>query len=577
VVVVITGSTRGIGRAAARALAAGGARVVVNGRARAAVDAAVAALRAGGHDAIGVAADVASPDGARALVDGAVAAFGGVDVLINNAAIGDGDFASVLAIDLAGAFHVASAFLRARPSGGRIVNISSGAAERPVAGAAAYAAAKAGLDALTRALAVDAPDTVVTGVRLGPHRTMLARPHFERDRFEELPPPEEATAAICFAATGPSAHLHGRTLAAWRLGEEPLVEARLNQPLVGLAPLALCDGDRRRAGMVALDRADNPCGVAPSVRTAIARLAETPWLHDYPDPEQNALRTALAAHLGVPRESLSLGAGATELIERVITLFVQPHERAVACAPTWSYFERLCAARGVAQRRVPFVLDERAHAARFDVDAIARALDGTTRLVYLVSPSNPVGTALAGDELARLLARAPPQVTVVVDEAYVEFSDDERGALAEVARGDERVVVVRTLSKFYALAGLRVGYAVAAPETARLLARGERPFAVGSVAAAAAIAALGDHGHAARTFANNRRERARLTALLDERGVGWLASQACFVLVAAPELPAIAARDEVLLPRERFFEGRYVMVPIGLPEQNDRVMDLLAR
>ncbi|MEP6863079.1 MAG: aminotransferase class I/II-fold pyridoxal phosphate-dependent enzyme [Deltaproteobacteria bacterium] len=479
-VVVITGGTRGIGRALARACVAAGAHVMVCAR------------QAGEPEpgVVFVACDVRSSTN---VIAAALARWGRIDALVNNAAIAGDDVADVLATNVAGPLACARAVLAANPRA-RIVAVSSGAVAVPRAGGAAYIASKHALEGLTRALACDFPDAMITAVELGAHRTGMQ---------PEGAPPEAAVAALLGALSSPG--VHGRITHAWH------------------SPWQL---DTSGADALA-----HPFGPSPAARAALADYAHHGALERY--PALPPLAKLLAAEHGVGLESIVLGAGASELIDRVLGVVLRAGERLVAHTPSWPLFPRLCAARMLDAITVPYRLanDRVDH----DLDTVLAAVDGTVRLVYLISPANPVGCALDAAPFARFLAALPGHVTVVVDEAYGEFvvRGDAVRAPA-VTRTDPRVIAIRTFSKFYALAGLRLGYAVATPALARALAAAAPPFGVTAAAAHAAIAALGDREHARNTLAAIERGRALHPTALP--------SDAPF---------ALASRD-----------GQYAMVPL---------------
>ena len=226
-VVIVTGSTRGIGLALARDCAARGARIVIHGRDRPRIDEVVRMLRAGGRDAMGIAADLATPSGADTLVRRTIEAHGRVDVLVNNAAIATPraplwrvdplELEAVVATNLLGPILCARAVLAwavPRSEAARIINVSSDATVVPRAHAAGYAATKAGLDGFTRALAFDAAATrvVVTAIALPGHRTDLSRDMVSPQEYAELSPPEAAVSDLLFAITAPRDDVHGRVL-----------------------------------------------------------------------------------------------------------------------------------------------------------------------------------------------------------------------------------------------------------------------------------------------------------------------------------------------------------------------------
>lgn len=266
--------------------------------------------------------------------------------------------------------------------------------------------------------------------------------------------------------------------------------------------------------------------IAPAVRTALARLAESPTLDDYPDPNVTALRTALAARHRVPAASLTFGPGSLEIIDRALGVYGGP---IVTVQPAWDGFLEMAARRGVEVRL-----------ADYDPDAIAAACDASIRLVYVSSPSYPLGRAL-GDP-AGLLARIP--ATLLWDEAFVEYGR-QPSALGLLPH--ERLIVVRTFSKIFGLAGFRVGWAAGATERLR---QAEPSYPISAPAEAAAVAALGDDAFVEAARALNASERDRIEAALGARKLPYIPSEASFI-----------------------WAGR--VLPIGLPEQNDKLIDSL--
>jgi histidinol-phosphate aminotransferase len=271
--------------------------------------------------------------------------------------------------------------------------------------------------------------------------------------------------------------------------------------------------------------------VPPAVRTAIARFAESPELDRYPDPSVSQLRTALAARHRLPGASLTFGPGSAEIIDRAISL-VPPGAHLVVARPCWEGVLAFAERRGVEVRL-----------ADSTIDAIARACDGSTALVYASSPSYPLGRSLG--DAGELLDRLPARATLLWDEAYVEYGR-RPSALALLPR--DRLVVVRTFSKIYGLAGFRVGWA--AGDTARLIER-EPPYPIPAIAEVAAVAALGDEAHLERVRALNEAERARLEDALAMHGIPYIPSEASFV-----------------------WAGR--VLPLRRPEENDRLIASLA-
>lgn len=595
-VVVVTGSTRGIGWAVAQGFLQRGCRVVINGRRADALR--DAAARLGEATRVhAVCADVATAEGAQRLIDEAVGRFGAVDLLINSAAtlgptgrraweIDPADWQRTLASNLTGPYLCAAAFMRwavGEGRRGRIINVSSGAANAPAPGLLPYALSKSALDVLTRNLAVEAEGTgiVVTGVQLGSTKTEMARRYFPWHEYELLPPPETVLPVFWHAASASASLLNGRVIASWRFLAARDAEARLAAPISLLerfrfveqkVPEHVAAADR-----ALLNRAENQFGVPPAVRAMFGRDAVD--VSRYPDPDYGALRRELAQRLGLEPGGLTFGNGSAELVERALKVFVRPGEAAVSNEPSWFMFDRFAYALGVRNDKVPFLAsaDE-----GFDhnLDGVLAALRADTRLIYLVSPSNPVGVPILHEAFLRFLERVPAHIPVVVDEAYREFADrpDVLDAARLMARTDRLLIGLRTFSKFYGLAGLRVGYAFGRPQTIDLLDRGELLFPISSLAAEAARVALLDATHARRTHDSCVVERRRVLDFLRAHGLRSVPSQSNMLLFEPPTAPDTlfdALEQRGIVPARGVVLDDYVLWPIGLPAQNDRIITVV--
>jgi histidinol dehydrogenase len=323
--------------------------------------------------------------------------------------------------------------------------------------------------------------------------------------------------------------------------------------------------------IVKLDANENPYGPAPAVREALARL---PFPHIYPDPESTALRDALSQRLGVPAENLLAGAGADELIDLLMRLFVGPGDTIVNCPPTFGMYAFDAAIEAGRVVNVPRDADF-----ALDLEAIARAVrDHRPKLLFLTSPNNPDGGLIARDELERLLALP---VLVVLDQAYAEFAPGEASWIREVPRRSN-LAVLRTFSKWAGLAGLRVGYGAFPSSIMPLLWKIKQPYNVSVPAATAALVSL-EHAAAIQLTVDALiAERERLIGAL--RAVPFLEprpSQANFVLCKvrgrdAAQLKASLAQAGILV---RFFDKPglkdYIRISVGKPEHTDALLAAL--
>ncbi len=268
---------------------------------------------------------------------------------------------------------------------------------------------------------------------------------------------------------------------------------------------------------------ESPLGASPTVGESIA--AALPRIHRYPDPLATELCSALAAHHGVDPEQIIVGNGSDELIMLIATAYLAQGGRVVTAAPAYRIDEISTKIVAGSVHGVPLI--DGAH----DLETMA-ALD--TDVAYVVNPHNPTGTTRSRAAIERFLATARARFTIV-DEAYLDFcADPEAGtAIPLLDHGD--VAVLRTFSKVYGLAGLRVGYLIASPEVVTTLRRVRAPFSVSSLAQAGALAALADRSHFERVRRHTIRAREDLTAELRSIGLEPYPSEANFVMVPVPD------------------------------------------
>lgn len=300
---------------------------------------------------------------------------------------------------------------------------------------------------------------------------------------------------------------------------------------------------------------ENPLGPSPLAMRAATRVLEDIWR--YPDPLGAALKHRLSTELGVPVSGITLGNGSHELLMLLAQCFADAEHPVVHSQYGFAVFPIAAAAAGAPSVAVPALpADHPVAPYGHDLDAIAAAVTPSTRLVYLANPNNPTGTWFTDAALEGFLGKVPADTLVVVDEAYHEYVDAPglSTAMHLLARFPN-LVVTRTFSKAYALAGLRIGYMLSHPSVAAVCERLRESFNVNGVALAAAEAALGDHEHRARVREANHRDRAWLADELTARGLRVLPSQTNFLLV---DLGRDAAAFEAHL-----FERGVIVRPMG--------------
>ena len=275
-------------------------------------------------------------------------------------------------------------------------------------------------------------------------------------------------------------------------------------------------------------------------------------------------------------EQVTIGNGSSDLIDLLARAYLSPGDNAVIAERGFARFRQSVNSRNRGARLVPM----RAHT--HDLEAMREACDARTRLLFVANPNNPTGTWNARRELDALLSRLPKGVLVVLDEAYFQFAQDEPdypNGLDFVASGAP-VAVLRTFSKAYGLAGLRVGYAVAAPETIAALDTVREPFNTGSLGQLAAHAALDDHEHVGESLALNRTQKARLEAELRGRGLGVLPSLGNFLCVEMYRDGGLVFRrliehGVIVRPLQAYDLPSHLRISVGAPAEIDRLLAAL--
>jgi histidinol-phosphate aminotransferase len=325
---------------------------------------------------------------------------------------------------------------------------------------------------------------------------------------------------------------------------------------------------------------ENPLGPSPrALEAAKAALAEA-WR--YPDPVGASLKAALSARLGVETSRITLGNGSHELLMLLAQCFADADHSVVFSQYGFAVFPIATAAAGAHSIGVPALpADDPIAPFGHDLDAMAAAIREDTRLVYLANPNNPTGTWFTDAALEDFLIRVPVHVLVVVDEAYGEYVDaDGPGSALRLLERYPNLVVTRTFSKAYALAGLRIGYMVSHRSVAAVAERLRESFNVNGVALAAAEAALGDDGHQRQVHAQNAKDRAWLADELSLRGYRVFPSQTNFLLVglgcnAASFENHLFERGVIVRPMGGYGLAHTVRISIGSRAELQRLLENL--
>ena len=333
------------------------------------------------------------------------------------------------------------------------------------------------------------------------------------------------------------------------------------------------------AQLVELGSNENSYGPSPAARGAVLDCLHE--LHRYPDPLGADLKRALARLHGVGENELLLGNGSHELLMMIAQVFAGPGNEVVYPRYGFAVFALATQAAGASARVAEARPRTDAMPAGHDLDTLLAAITPATSLLYLANPNNPTGTWLGADALRAFLARVPDHVIVVIDEAYAELADapDYRSGLA-LRDAHPNLVVSRTFSKAYGLAGLRTGYLVAPAGLVAVMERVRESFNVNLPALAACEAALGDIEHLDWVRARNREERSALTEALQARGLRVFPTQTNFVLVEFGERTpsverALVERGVVLRPMGGYGLGDCLRITVGTRDENRRLLTAL--
>jgi histidinol-phosphate aminotransferase len=327
-------------------------------------------------------------------------------------------------------------------------------------------------------------------------------------------------------------------------------------------------------GSIKLASNENPLGPSPRAMKAIAAALAT--LHRYPDGSAFYLRRRLAERHGVSPDEILVGNGSNEIIELAARGFLRPRDEAVMADQAFVIYRMVTQAAGGVARIVP--LRDYTH----DLDAIAEAVTPRTRLVFLSNPNNPTGTIFRRPAWeAFLRALRSRQLIVVADDAYADYVEaaDYPDTVTERGDGTIPVLTLRTFSKLYGLAGLRIGYGIAPAAVVEAISRIRQPFNVNALALVGALAALDDQEHVTRTLRVNREGMRFLLDGFRRRGLQWVPSAANFVLVrvgsGARVYAELLRRGVIVRPMDVYGFPEHLRVTVGLPEENRRLLDAL--
>ena len=346
-------------------------------------------------------------------------------------------------------------------------------------------------------------------------------------------------------------------------------------PYVPGKPLEALEREYGITGSIKLASNENPLGPSPKAMAAM-RAAMT-RMHRYPEEPAYVLLQRLAAHLAVSPGQIIIGNGSDELLGMLARALLQPGDEVIVPSPSFLMYSIVAQTAGAAAVQVP--LKEMA----LDLPAMLAAVNDRTRMIFICNPNNPTGKVIPQEAFDAFLAALPENILVVVDEAYIEFVRQDGCLNGLRCLGNETpVVVLRTFSKAYGLAGLRVGYGVMPTELADVLNRVRMPFNVNAMAQAGAAAALDDDEFLQKTLSLVHTELDIFYSALDARQIRYFPSQANFFLIdvgqdAAKIYERMLRLGVIVRPMTGYGYPQFIRINVGLPEENQRFIEALDR
>jgi len=331
----------------------------------------------------------------------------------------------------------------------------------------------------------------------------------------------------------------------------------------------------RELGIKAIKMAsnENPLGPSPKAMDAIQRYLENIEL--YPDDTGYYLRQKLAARLGVSMDEVILGSGSSDVLTMAFNAMVTSDSEVLTSGGSFIVYYLLGQMKGCTTVCTPM------REFTYDLRAMAQRLSPRTRIVLIANPNNPTGTIVRRKELTEFLDRVPPHVLIILDEAYFEYVDEsEYPDSFDYYRDGRNVLIIRTFSKAYGLAGLRIGYGIAKREIVDTLQKVRLAFNTGSLGQVAALAALDDEAHVQKTVESNRREAAFLSEELTARGVKHVPTFANFIFMdlgkPSRDVDAAMLSEGVIIrPMAGWGFPSMIRVSIGTREQNEKFLKAL--
>ncbi len=338
-------------------------------------------------------------------------------------------------------------------------------------------------------------------------------------------------------------------------------------------PLEEVEREYGISGSIKLASNENPLGASPLALKAIRAALD--GLNRYPDGGGYNLVNKISERFGIEPGSIVLGNGSDDIIGMLARAFLGPGDEVVLPTPTFLMYNIMVRISGATSVPVPL------RSLKIDLDAICEEITSKTKMIFICNPNNPTGTGISGDAFERFLKKLPDQIIVVMDEAYIEFIRDKNIANSLSYFGQKRnIVALRTFSKVYGLAGLRIGYGLMSKEIAQILNRVRQPFNANSLAQVGAKAALDDDVFLSKTINLVHEGLDFLYDSLDQLKLEYFPTQTNFFLInvrkkAADVFERLLSMGVIVRDMTSYGYPEYIRINVGLPEENARFIEAL--
>lgn len=346
------------------------------------------------------------------------------------------------------------------------------------------------------------------------------------------------------------------------------------KPYVPGKPAEEAERELRISGVIKLASNENPLGPSPKALEAVSKYLKD--MSIYPDQQCFELNRLLSERLGMPPENIAIGNGSDELMLLAALAYISAGDEVIISLNTFSTYEMVARLMDASIVRINL------RNYTYDLSAMAKASGPKTKLIFICNPNNPTGTMNSQKEMDEFVSKAPANAIVVIDEAYGDYAESaDYPDSIKYVKDKKNVIVLRTFSKIYGLAGLRIGYAIARPEIIRFLNLVRLPFSVNRLGQIAAVAAISDTGHVEKSRKNNAEGKEYLYGELDKLGLSYLKTQANFIFIdlksdADAVFMDLMRRGVIIRPLSSFGMPGAIRVTVGTPEQNRKFISALS-